>query len=177
MNLKYILDLGNIDHYAVVIYDIEKSCNFHVNFLGFSITKSYKIKTSMDSDKEDSLSIVLEKSVGNNKEMCVLNMPLNDKSFLNPYLKKYGEGIHHVAYSVKDIEAEFQKGLRNKIIFTTENIIYDHRNSLKQVFIDKSYTGYFIELVQREENAIKEFSTSFSEDNIKELMIAAAKNL
>ena len=173
MDISSIFKINKIDHYAVIVKDIENSQNFHINFLGFSFVKSYSLTTSEYSNTEDTLSVVLEKNSASSKEICVLNKPLNSLSFLNKYIERYGEGIHHIAYEVDNIEQEFKTGLSHNIAFTSENIILDPINKLKQVFIDRKYTGYFIELIERS-NSVEQNGDLFSQTSIKELILSTS---
>ena len=177
MKLNSIFNINYIDHYAVIVHDIEASKQFHIDCLGFSLVNSYKLQTSNKNDDDDTFSIVLSKINNFGREVCVLNQPLNEFSFLNPYIYKYGEGIHHIAYAVDNIEQEFEKGLKNNISFTSNEIVIDYNNNLKQVFIDRKYTGYFIELVERGDSIVQQDSNLFSQENVKNLIISTATNL
>ncbi len=177
MNVSSIFKINKIDHYAVVVKDIETSKQFHMDFLGFAFVNSYKLQTSDKNEGDDTFSIVLSKTNTFGKEVCVLNQPLNEFSFLNPYIQKYGEGIHHIAYAVDNIEEEFEKGLKSNICFTSDKIIIDHNNNLKQIFIERKYTGYFIELVDRGDGSTEQDNNLFSHNNVKDLIISTSKNL
>ncbi len=177
MQLNSIFNINYIDHYAVIVRDIEASKQFHIDCLGFSFVNSYKLQTSSEHEGDDTFSIVLSKTNNFGKEVCVLNQPLNEFSFLNPYINKYGEGVHHIAYAVDNIEEEFKKGLESNINFTSDKIVIDHYNDLKQVFIDRKYTGYFIELVERGNGCMQKDVNLFSQNNVKDLIISTALNL
>ena len=175
--LEGIFQIKGIDHYAIVVRELDKSRDFHVKNLGFSLKDCYELKTSEESPDNDTIACVLTKCYGEREEICVINQPLNSYSFLNQYILKCGEGIHHIAYSVDNLRREFNKGLENHIDFTSDQIIFDHINKLYQVFIDKKYTGYFIELIQREPLTQEQTMALFSNNNIKELIINTAKSL
>lgn len=166
-----------IDHYAIIVKDLDKSKNFHVKNLGFSIKNCYELNTSDKSKSIDTISCVLTRQYGDREEICVINQPINAYSFLNKYIKKCGEGIHHIAYSVENLQREFKKGSENKIDFTSNKIIFDPINKLQQIFIEKKYTGYFIELIQRDDLRNAQTTELFSNNNIRELMINTTQNL
>jgi len=177
LQLNHIFNIKYIDHYAVIVRDIEAPKQFYINCLGFSLVNSYTLQTSNESNGDDTLSVVLSNKNNFAKEICVLNQPLNEFSFLNLYIDKYGEGIHHIAFAVDDIKQEFEKGIKHNINFTSKEIVLDYNNNLKQVFIDRKYTGHFIELVERDNNDTQKKYNVFSQKNIKELIISTTKNL
>ena len=168
--LEALFNIDYIDHYAVIVRDLEKSRDFHIKSLGFSVKNTYELQTSEQAIGNDTVAIVLTKEYADRTAICVINQPLNVHSLLNRHIREHGEGIHHIAYSVKNIECEFDKGLNNHIDFTSNKIIFDPVNRLKQIFIDKKYTGYFIELIQRD-NLSSEDIALFSSHNIRELIM------
>lgn len=176
MNINCFFNTNRIDHYAVHVLDIEKSKQFHIDCLGFKFVKTYTFKTSHKSDTDDTISIVLKKLTNNESVICVLNAPLNEFSFLQQAINLYGEGIHHIAYEVSNIEEEVAKGKKNNIVFTSKDIIIDHANSLKQIFIDKQYTGYFLELIERSVSS-SELNNDFSQENIRDLMLSVSQDI
>jgi methylmalonyl-CoA/ethylmalonyl-CoA epimerase len=161
------LKLNEFDHYTLLVNDAESSCEFHTNVLGFDLIKTQHLNMKNPEEQEpDMLNFVL--SLPNQPgKTCVITQGLGEDSVLNRYIQKHGEGIHHVAFSTDNIESDFNHLLENNIKLTSSSVILDPLSGLKQFFIDKSYCGYFIEIIERTSNSKQE--GFYSNDNMAQL--------
>ena len=81
--------------------------------------------------------------------VLVITEGLNDQTIFRRYLKAFGPGIHHVAYTVKSAREAFH-ALRSAGYKTTaEQVTRDMLTGLEQFFIDASHGGFFIECIER----------------------------
>lgn len=163
------LKLGVLDHYTIIAVNAEKSCEFHVNFLGFKFKSIKLINTGSANENEyDMINYIL--TLPDNPDIfCVITEGLNEETVFRKYLKKYGEGIHHVAYCVDDITHEWAVCNEQKIITTSDEVIIDPVSGLKQFFISREMSGYFIELIERIPEHELQNTEDFTEENMKRL--------
>ncbi|WP_285269111.1 methylmalonyl-CoA epimerase [Kaistella rhinocerotis] len=72
----------------------------------------------------------------------------NDDSPIAKFLKKKGEGIHHIAFGVDDIYAEIERLKKEGFIFISEEPKDGADNKLVVFLHPKSTNGVLIELCQ-----------------------------
>ena len=165
-NNSSILQLGKLDHYTMIVENAKKVSDFHCNVLGFKFKEIKPINTGTVADGEyDMLNYILLLPDDDNV-LCVITEGLNDDTVFSQYLKKYGDGIHHMAYQTNNLKSDWQSCKENNIETTSSKIIVDQVSGLEQIFISKKYTGYFIELIERKEVVEK---VNFTSDNMKKL--------
>ena len=75
---------------------------------------------------------------------------------------------HHVAYAVDDLAEAFRKLEDAEIPLTSKRIAHDPMSGLRQAFISRDKTGYFIELIERTEEAEEGI---FKSGNMAELAV------
>lgn len=168
------LKLGKMDHYTLIVEDAEKVADFHINYLGFKYKYEKRINTGTVKEHDfDMINHIL--TLPNNENVfCVVTQGLNEQTVFTQYLKKYGPGIHHVAFKVLKLEDAWQFCIEKKIRTTSEQIISDPVTGLKQFFIEKNYAGYFIELIDRNK-VISSAHEDFTAQNMK-LLSNSIKN-
>jgi methylmalonyl-CoA epimerase len=101
-----------IDHIALAVENIEQAADFYrsVFRLGPVMGLSYPA---------DGVHTNLVLSLGPKNELEFLG-PRGNKGFLVDYLKKHGQGVHHLALEVTDIDQETRKLAENSVrIFGT----------------------------------------------------------
>lgn len=161
-----MLNLGHLDHYTMIVQDALKVAEFHVHTLGFSFQYERLINTgTVPEGQYDMMNYVLGLP-SNPEAVCVVTQGLNESTVFDKLLRLYGEGIHHVAYTVDDIHQALQTCLENRIELTSKEVITDPVRNLKQIFIARKHAGYFIELIER--SAVTP-SGEFTEKNMKDL--------
>lgn len=147
------LRLGSVDHYTIVVPDAEASARFHCDILGFEFLRIQKINTGTVAAGEfDMLNYVLQLPMSPGK-VLVITEGLTDSSVFCQYMKKFGQGVHHVAYEVPDLRSALDRLHALGYRTTSPDILHDPLTGLRQIFIAREHAGYFIELLERTEQA------------------------
>ncbi|MEP7167943.1 MAG: methylmalonyl-CoA epimerase [Bacteroidota bacterium] len=91
--------------------------------------------------------------IGENKiELLEATSP---DSAISKFIKKKGEGIHHIAYDVKDIRAEMKRLKEEGFILLSEEPKQGADNKLVCFLHPKSTNGVLIELCQEREQRLE----------------------
>ena len=164
-----INDLGEFDHYTVIAENAQRACDFHVNVLGFEFLRTQNLNTGTVPEGEiDMINHVLAVP-GLCGKVCVLTEGLTDETVFRRYLKKYGPGIHHVAFCISDLDQKFARLQAQGIKFTSEEVMRDPLTGLRQIFVAAEQGGYFIELIERTAEASCGY---FHNDNMRNLALS-----
>ncbi|SDS40360.1 methylmalonyl-CoA epimerase [Winogradskyella sediminis] len=130
--------MNKIEHIGIAVKDIEESNSLFKSLLGKA---HYKIE---DVESEGVKTSFFQ--CGPNK--IELLQATNDESPIAKFIEKKGEGIHHMAFAVDDIEAEIER-------LTNEGFTMIHTqpkrgadNKLIAFLHPKSTNGVLIELCQ-----------------------------
>lgn len=143
------LTLGALDHYTLIVPDGKASCDFHVNCLGFRFLRMQDVGTEDKTDLSRAMRNYILEIPASDGRTCVITEGLCETSIFTRYMRKFGAGIHHVAYAVTDIEASIAALRAAGTVFTSTEILRDPLSNLRQIFIDRDHAGYFIELIER----------------------------
>jgi len=130
--------MNKIEHIGIAVKDIEKSNTLFASLFG---EKHYKIEDVLSEGVKTSFF-----QVGPNK--IELLEATNPDSPIAKFIEKKGEGIHHIAFGVENIESEIER-LKNKgftIINETPKKGAD--NKLVVFLHPKSTNGILVELCQ-----------------------------
>ena len=134
-----------LDHIGVVVRDIKKSYNYYNKTFGFKkITKiiyepAHKVKVLFLNFGSGSMP-VLE-----------LVMPTSKKSKVFNFLKNKGEGFHHYAYEVKEINKAINT-LKKKNCFLISDIVPGAGHNKTNTAWLISEKQDLIELVEKQKN-------------------------
>ena len=170
-----LLNLRNLDHYTMIVENADQVTKFHVNTLGFKFKYEKLINTgTVPEAQHDMINHVLQLP-DNPEALCVVTQGLNERTLFQQFLKKYGEGIHHIAYRVENIEKEWATCQKHNIEITSQKIITDPVSQLRQFFISRKYTSYFIELIERTEELKRD--EDFTEGNMRDLALSIKRFL
>lgn len=88
-----------IDHIGIAVKDLDKGFDFYKSL--FPEAKYERI--SYESGHMD-IGMIQAENV-----KVELLMPWDNESAIGKYIDKHGEGIHHIAYEVPDIEQQMKK--------------------------------------------------------------------
>lgn len=154
------LALGPLDHYTLIVPDGKASCDFHVNCLGFRFLRMQDVGTEDKNDLSRAMRNYILELPGADGRTCVITEGLCETSIFTRYMQKFGAGIHHVAYAVTDIESCIAALRQVGTVFTSSEILRDPISNLRQIFIDRGHAGYFIELIERSDNAPSGYFTN-----------------
>ena len=143
------LTLEGLDHYTLIVADAKTAARFHVEALGFKHLRTQEINAgSAPAGGTDMRNEILELP-GMPGRTCVITEGLTDESIFRRYLMLHGAGVHHMAFAVSDLEDAMARLAAADIQGTSTRTIVDPLSGLRQIFIDRRYTGYFIELIER----------------------------
>ncbi len=131
--------MKNIDHIGIAVKDLEASENLFKTFFGEESFHREEVKSQH-------LQVSFFK-LGHTK--VELLHPTSEKSTVHKYLEKKGEGMHHVAFLVKDIEAEIIRLKEEGFKPLFDKPIIGALNKLVMFFHPKTTNGVLIELCQK----------------------------
>jgi methylmalonyl-CoA epimerase len=121
-----------IDHIAIAVKNIEDAIEKWSLFLNSN--------PSIKEIESEGIKLFFIK-IGDTKIEII--SPLNEKSNLNNFLNKRGEGLHHICLSVENFD-EFRKKLQDKNIqivkegkgYDGKRILFCHPSSLNSVLLE-----------------------------------------
>jgi len=153
-----ISDIGQLDHYTVVVENADRACEFHVQVLGFQYLRQQDLNTgTVPAGEVDMINHILALP-GSRHATLVITQGLNPRTIFQRYVKQFGPGIHHVAYRVDDLDTAFARLNECKVHLTSDAVQHDPLTGLRQIFIHADQGGYFIELIERMSVRIDDFS-------------------
>jgi len=130
--------MKKIEHIGIAVKDIEKSNELFAKLFG---EPHYKMETVASEGVNTSFF-----KVGPNK--IELLEATKDDSPIAKFIEKKGEGIHHIAFDVKDINAEIKRLKNEGFIVLNEVPKKGADNKLVAFLHPKSSNGVLIELCQ-----------------------------
>ena len=95
--------MNNVDHIGIAVSNIEESIAYYTNVLGLKLLKIEEVET-----QQVKVAFI---DAGNVK--IELLEPMSEKSAVHGFIEKRGQGIHHVAFGVTNID-ERMKQLREQ---------------------------------------------------------------
>jgi methylmalonyl-CoA/ethylmalonyl-CoA epimerase len=130
--------MDKIEHIGIAVKDIQAAGKLYEMLLNTTI---YKIE---DVESEGVKTAFLQS--GPNK--IELLEATSDESAVHKFIEKRGEGIHHIAFDVNDIEAEMQRLKNAGFILLNDKPKQGADNKLVCFIHPKSANGVLIELCQ-----------------------------
>jgi methylmalonyl-CoA/ethylmalonyl-CoA epimerase len=127
-----------IEHIGIAVKDLDASNELFTKLLGkpqykTEAVESEKVKTSFFQIGESKIEL--------------LNAS-NEESAIAQFVEKRGEGIHHIAFAVEDIEKEVERLKAEGFIAASKQPFRGADNKLVFFFHPKSTNGVLIELCQ-----------------------------
>lgn len=147
------LILQEFDHYTLIVSDGQRVCDFHCEVLGFQLLRIKDVGVEDPNFTSFAMRNYILAVPGFAGRTCIITQGLAEDSLFTKYLRKFGPGIHHVAYSVQDLPAAFATLRAAGVQFTSAEILRDPSSGLRQVFIERQHAGYFVELIERTQEA------------------------
>ena len=130
--------MKKIEHIGIAVKDLEKSNDLFAKLFG---EPHYKMETVESEGVSTSFF-----QVGPNK--IELLEGTNPDSPISKFIAKKGEGIHHIAFDVEDIEAEMERLKGEGFILLNEKPKFGADNKLVAFLHPKSSNGVLVELCQ-----------------------------
>ena len=130
-----------IEHIGIVVKDLEASMKKYTSLLGMEVKEIEEVKV------EDVINRVAFLPIG---ETNIELVQTTAKTGLAAYfLRQRGEGIHHIALEVEDLEKTFQNLRSQGVSFVWDNIKEGSRGTKIALIKPDEFNGVYIELVQR----------------------------
>jgi methylmalonyl-CoA/ethylmalonyl-CoA epimerase len=130
--------MNNIEHIGIAVKNIKESNALFAKLFG----KAHYKEEAVESEGVNTSFF----KVGSNK--IELLEATNPDSPIAKFLEKKGEGIHHIAFDVDDIEAELKRLKNEGFIVLNEMPKKGADNKLVAFLHPKSSNGVLIELCQ-----------------------------
>lgn len=130
--------MDKIEHIGIAVKDLDASNTLFEKLLG---KRHYKIEEVHSEGVRTSFF-----RSGPNK--IELLQALNEESAIAKFIKKKGEGVHHIAFSVTDIQAEIKRLKSEGFIVLNEEPKKGADNKLVVFLHPKSSNGVLVELCQ-----------------------------
>jgi methylmalonyl-CoA/ethylmalonyl-CoA epimerase len=131
-----------ISHIGIAVKNIEQAIE---TFSKLSEIKDYHIETV-----EDQKVRVATFKVGESR--IELLEPTSSDSPVAKFIEKRGEGIHHIAFEVENIEEEIEKVKEKAFQLIDSKPRYGANNCLIAFVHPKSFNGVLVELTQELKN-------------------------
>jgi len=130
--------MNKIEHIGIAVKNLEESNTLFAKLFG---KPHYKIESVASEGVNTSFF-----QVGENK--IELLEATSEDSPIAKFLSKKGEGVHHIAFAVTDIEAEIKRLTAEGIVVLNEKPKKGADNKLVAFLHPKSTNGTLIELCQ-----------------------------
>lgn len=130
--------MKKIDHIGIAVKDIEASNTLFEKLLGVSPYKLEEVES-------ESVLASFFKTDTNKIELLAATNP---ESPIAKFLEKKGEGIHHIAFEVQNIQEEIQRLKADGFVVLNEIPKKGADNKLVVFLHPKSINGVLIELCQ-----------------------------
>ena len=91
--------MNNVDHIGIAVTNLEETIAYYTNVLGLTLLKVEEVET-----QQVKVAFI---DAGNVK--LELLEPMSEKSTIHGFIEKRGQGIHHVAFGVTNIEERMQE--------------------------------------------------------------------
>ncbi len=134
--------MKNIEHIGIAVKELKKSNQIFASLLGRS---HYKIEEVASEGVKTSFF-----DVGTHK--VELLEATNSESPIAKFIEKKGEGIHHIAFAVDDIESEINRLEKEGFTILNKTPKKGADNKLVAFLHPKSTNGVLIELCQEIKN-------------------------
>jgi methylmalonyl-CoA/ethylmalonyl-CoA epimerase len=136
-NLQY-LDMNKIEHIGIAVNDMHAAKNIYELLLNTVVYKTEEVAS-------EGVNTAFLKSGPNKIELLQATTP---DSPIAKFLEKKGEGIHHIAFDVADIEAEMSRLKAEGFILLNDKPKRGADNKLVCFVHPKGANGVLVELCQ-----------------------------
>lgn len=130
--------MNNIEHIGIAVKDLEEANKIYKAILG---SDNYKTETVESEGVDTSFFKIGESKI----ELLAATRP---DSPIAKFIEKRGEGVHHIAFNVTDINAEISR-LKNEGFILLNDFPKDGADNKLVAFMHpKSANGVLVELCQ-----------------------------
>lgn len=133
--------ISKIEHIGIVVKDLEASMKKYTSILGLKVKEIEEVKVKNVINRVAFLPI---------EEINIeLVQTTANTGLAADFLRERGEGIHHIAFEVEDIEKTVQELRSQGVEFVWNHVIQGSRGSRVVFFKAEEFNGIYIELVQK----------------------------
>ncbi|MFQ6107373.1 MAG: methylmalonyl-CoA epimerase [Thermoplasmata archaeon] len=130
--------IREIDHIAIAVFDLEEASRR----LGRILDSQILTRKKMESEGIEAVMF----KVGRTKIELVC--PLSEDSVVAKFLRKRGEGIHHIAMTVDDMDSEVARLKAEEVMLVDENVREGAMGCRIAFIHPRSTPGILLELVE-----------------------------
>lgn len=130
-----------IAHIGIAVHSIEQSLPFYTDQLGLTLEKVEEVES-----EQVKVAFI---QIGESR--IELLEPLSEQSAIHKFLEKKGEGIHHIALEVDNIEKRLEQLKLNEVRLINEEPKSGANNAQIAFIHPKSTHGVLLELCQHNE--------------------------
>jgi methylmalonyl-CoA epimerase len=130
-----------LDHIGIMVRNLEDSLNKYGSYLGLQVEKLEEVEVEGHLDRLAFLPI------GDTRIELIETSAT--KGFAGDFLKQHGEGIHHIAIQVDDLEKTFNELRAQGVEFLWDRIIDRDSQTKIAFFKAREFNGVYVELVER----------------------------
>jgi len=134
--------MNKIEHIGIAVKDLDLSCNLYEQLLG---VPAYKKETVASEGVNTAFFLT-----GTNK--IELLSATSEDSVIASFVRKKGEGIHHIAFDVDDICTEMERLKANGFVLLSEEPKIGADNKLVCFVHPKGTNGVLVEICQEIKN-------------------------
>jgi methylmalonyl-CoA/ethylmalonyl-CoA epimerase len=138
MGFSYFCVMEKIEHVGIAVKNLDKSNKLFASLLGKSHYKTEEVAS-------EGVKTSFFQSGPNKIELLEATSP---ESPIAKFIEKKGEGVHHIAFAVNDIESEIKRLQKEGFIVLNEIPKKGADNKLVAFLHPKSTNGVLIELCQ-----------------------------
>lgn len=116
--MENFLGTNQVTQIAIIVKNIEVAAKKYADFLGLAMpdiitTSGYEhSKTEYRGQKCDATAKLAFLKIGDGIDLELIE-PDGKPSVWQEHLEKYGEGVHHIAFNIKDTQAKIEKAEAN----------------------------------------------------------------
>ena len=134
-----------IAHIGIAVHKLEDAIPFYENAIGLTVE-------AIEEVESEGVKVAFLK-VGETR--IELLEPLHEDSAINGFLEKRGEGIHHVAFEIDDIDGRLEK-LKNQGMRLVNEEAKDGAHNSRIAFIHpKESNGVLVELCEQTKGSVE----------------------
>ena len=130
--------MNKVEHIGIAVKSLNEASLIYEKLLG---TASYKTESVASENVETTFF-----QVGENK--IELLEATSEDSPIQKFIEKRGEGVHHIAFDVKDIHAEMERLKKEGFVLLNDQPKQGADNKLVCFVHPKNTNGVLIELCQ-----------------------------
>jgi methylmalonyl-CoA epimerase len=133
--------IKKVDHIGILVKDMETSLKKYTSYLGLELKEVEEVEV------ENATNRLAFLPVGETNVELIHTTARS--GFPADFLEQHGEGIHHIAFEVDDIDRIFDELRSRGVEFLWDQIIGGAHGSRIAFFKPEEFNGVYIELVQR----------------------------